>query len=450
MTVNSLLKRLLGIKGATVSGFEFEDGGGSGDALRVHAEIEKRHRWRCPVCGRKCPVHDYIRGERFWRGMDFGPVAVWIGAEVSRVCCPDHGVHTAAVPWAKPGSGFTLDFAYSAAWMVKGGLSRSKASEYLRVDWKTVGRLIDLVWKDLEPDAAARFDGLVRIGIDETSFRKGHSYITTVVNHDTNTVVWAAEGFGKEVVERFFKALTPEQRASILVVSGDGARWISDAVREYCPNAERCLDPFHAVEWANDALDAVRVEAWRRAKDKLAAMERDGGAARKDIWAARKAAEEIKRSKYALGKNPENLTDSQRERLAVIQEQDGPLARGHAMKEQLRAIFKISDANVASECLDRWIARAQRSRIKAFVELQMKIRRHRENILNAIRHRISNARVEALNNKIKLLIRIAYGFRNVNTMIGLIMLFCSNIEIPWPERTRLKSKHSPSTNGNAA
>ena len=448
MTANSLLKMLLGIKGASVCGYDLEMRDGEVAAVKVHARVGRRHRWRCPVCGRRRPVHDYACEERFWRGMDFGPAAVWIGASVPRVRCPAHGVLTASVPWAKPGSGFTLDFAYSAAWMVKAGLSKSKTSECLRIDWKTVGRLVELVWRDLEPDVSARFDGLVSIGIDETSYKKGHSYITTVVNHATNTVVWAAEGFGKEVVERFFEMLTPGQRASIEVVSGDGARFITDSAARYCPNAVRCLDPFHVVEWANVALDAVRVDAWRRALAELAEMKKRGGGG-DEARKAKKEAEEIKRARYALGKNPENLTGRQRERLSVIQAKDGPLARAYALKEQLRAILKMSDAGEAGECLAKWIAWARRCRIPAFVELQRKIGRHREHILNTIRCGISNARVEALNNKIKPLIRIAYGFRNTHTMIALVMMLCSNIEIPWPGRRTQNVGQKKSEDGTA-
>ena len=434
MTLNRLLKTLLNVKGATVCGAEFAEGDRGEVSLTAHVHVHRKDRWRCPVCGRKCHVHDYLSEESLWRGMDFGPVMVRLGARVPRVCCGEHGVLTAAVPWAKHGSRFTLDFAYSAAWMVKSGLSRKRVSERMRIDWATVGRLVDLVWKDLEPDVSKRLDGLVRIGIDETSYRKGHSYITTVVNHDTNTVVWAGKGHGKEVLDGFFAMLTPEQRASIAVVTGDGARWITDCVGEHCPNAIRCLDPFHVAEWANGALDAVRIDAWRRARDEWKSIRKKaGGADAKDAAeAAKRRAERIKRSKYALGKNPENLTDRQRDRLSLIQAEDGSMNRAHVMKEQLRLILHMDDAETAAACLDRWISHAQRCRIPAFVELQRKIRRHREHILNAIRHGVSNARIEALNNKIKLLIRIAYGFRNIDTMIGLVMLFCSNIQIPWP------------------
>ena len=447
MTANSLLKNLLNIKEATVDAFDFDENAQGEPTLVVHVHVRRKDRWRCPVCGRKCNVHDYVCAEAFWRSMDFGPVAVRIGATVPRVTCPEHGVATAAVPWAKPGSRFTTDFAFAAAWMVKGGLSKKKVAEHLRIDWDTVGRLVDLVWHELEPDVKKRFDGLVRIGIDETSYRKGHGYITIVVNHDTNTVVWAHKGHGKEVLDLFFNELTPQQRESVLVVTGDGARWITDSMKQYCPNADRCVDPFHVVEWANDALDSVRLDSWRRARIALLDLQRKAREAknsktdgqdglRSEIKEAKKAVEELKNSKYALGKNEENLTERQRERLSMIQAEDGPLARGHRLKERLKAVFALKDPDLSEEYLDKWIRSAQHCRIAAIVELQRKIRRHRTHILNTIRFGLSNARIEATNNKIKLLLRIAYGFRNIDTMISLVMLFCSSIEIPWPGRMR--------------
>ena len=259
-----------GIRRADGSHIKFEDDA----AMTIHVHLVKREQWRCPVCGRRCGVYDHASAESFWRGMDFGPVPVRIGAALPRVNCPAHGVLTARVPWAGAESRFTTDFAFSAAWMFKGGLSRKRISEWLKVDFKTVGRLVKRVWNLLEPDPKVRYSGLVNIGIDETSYRKGHSYITVVVNHDTNTVVWAHDGHGKEVVEMFFEELSEEQRSSIRLVSGDGARWITDAVAKYCPNATRCLDPFHVVEWANDALGSMRIDAWRRAREKLAEMVR--------------------------------------------------------------------------------------------------------------------------------------------------------------------------------
>lgn len=115
MTANSLLKNLLHIKGAVVDSFDLGENAKGEPSLVVHVHVSKGLRWRCPVCGKKCHVHDYVCDEAFWRSMDFGPVEVRIGARVPRVRCPVDGVVTAAVPWAKPGSRFTTDFAFSAA-----------------------------------------------------------------------------------------------------------------------------------------------------------------------------------------------------------------------------------------------------------------------------------------------------------------------------------------------
>lgn len=94
----------------------------------------------------------------------------------------------------------------------------------MRIDWKTVGRCVSRTLNEIEPERAVRLNNLVCIGIDETSYKKGHKYITVIVNHETNTVVWAAEGHGKSVLEKFYRSLTKEQLESIKVVTGDGAK----------------------------------------------------------------------------------------------------------------------------------------------------------------------------------------------------------------------------------
>ena len=443
MTAKRLLKLLLNVKDAYVDDYDLTLDRNGRLALTVRVHPSRKDQWRCPECGRKCPVYDCVNVETAWRGMDFGSVTVRIVARVPRVECKRHGVLTAMVPWAQSGSRFTRDFISLTAWLVKGGLSKKCVSELLRIDWKTVGRLVKLAWKMLEADPKERYKGLKLIGIDETSYRKGHSYITVVVNHETNTVVWAHKGHGKEVLDIFFKELTREQRESIEVVTGDGARWITDCIMEHCPNAKRCVEPFHVVEWANAALDEVRREAWRRALDKVQRIEARIGKEKNEkrkaglgdkLSKAKVSAEQIKNSRYAVGKNPEHLTARQRTKLELIQAEDGPLARAHAMKEQLRIIFRETDADEAEKSLDAWITRTQRCRIESFVELQRKIARHKEHILNAIRFKASNAIIEATNNKIKLLIRVAYGFRNIDSMISLIMLCCSSIRIPLPGR----------------
>jgi transposase len=150
--------------------------------------------------------------------------------------------------------------------------------------------------------------------------------------------------------------------------------------------------------------------------------------------AAKAKADEIKNSAYALGKAPENLTENQQNRVAMIAENNNRLYRAYRMKEMLRLLLKIKDTDEAEDALKRWLWWASHSRIDAFKELYLKIKRHREHILNAIRLGMSNARIEATNNKIKLIVRKAYGFRNIQNMLDMVYLVCSNLRIPLHNR----------------
>ncbi|WP_146143681.1 transposase, partial [Bifidobacterium callitrichos] len=140
-------------------------------------------------------------------------------------------------------------------------------SALMRVDWKSVGPVCKRVADDLRAEqGAGLFDRLRSIGVDETSYRKGHKYMTVVVDHDRGRVVWMHQGHGEKVFDLFFRTLTEAQRASIRVITGDGARWIDECAFRWCPQAERILDGFHIVSWATDALDKVRTAAWREAR----------------------------------------------------------------------------------------------------------------------------------------------------------------------------------------
>lgn len=414
----------------------------------LHAKVHKRYRCLCPDCGRTCPCYEDNRDLRTWRASDFNGMKVFIRASVPRISCPEHGVVVAAVPWAYHGSAFTRAFDRAAAWLAT-HLPRAIVSKLLQIDWKTVGRCISRTLDDLEPDPSRRLDGLVRIGVDETSYRKGYKYLTVVVNHDTNTVVWAHEGYGKNVFEKFLKMLTPEQRSSIKAVSGDGAKWIDQCMAEYLPNAERCVDPFHVVQWAGDALNDIRRKTWqelrgiaRDLKRQLENLARADDAAtsteeieklQASIKANAALAKAVKGALYPLGKDPGNLTERQAATLQFIAETDPRLYRSYQCKEWLRAIIKLPAAEAASE-LKRWYFRATHSRIPELIELAYKIRRHEVGILHALRLKLNNARIEATNNKIKLIVRKAYGFRDVQNLIDMVMLVCSNLRIPLERR----------------
>ena len=444
VSTNTLCKKLLNVKSAVIEGANFYTDEEGVNHIRIHARPNVWHEDDCPFCHKRCRRYDKKNPHpRIWRGLDWGGTLVEISYDTHRIECPEHGVLVADVPWAYPGSGFTKDFDLTVGWLAT-YLPRSTVSEYMRIDWETVGRCVHRTMNDIEPEISRRLDGLVNIGIDETSYKKGHKYITIVVNHDTNTVVWAAQGHGKSVLTQFYRQLTPEQLSSIRVVTGDGAKWITECVNAFTPGCERCVDPFHVVEWAMEALDEVRREVWREAYDEALQLAKEhhgkkGRPSADDVEAsmvkdARAKANEIKNSAYALGKAPEHLTENQQAKVEMIAKNNNRLYRAYCMKEMLRLLLKMKDVNEAEAELKQWLWRASHSRIDAFKKLYQKVKRHKEHILNAIRLGMSNARIEAINNKIKLIIRKAYGFRNIQNMLDMVYLVCSDLRITLPNR----------------
>jgi transposase len=237
------------------------------------------------------------------------------------------------------------------------------------------------------------------------------------VDHDTGRLVWARPGHDEATLVAFFELLGPERCAEIAFVSCDQAEWIDRIVARRCPGAIRCAEPFHVVRWATDALDEVRRQTWNLA--------RRSGQVRE--------AQQLKRARYALWKAPENLTDRQLGHLAQIQRTNRHLFRAYLLKEQVREVFAHRGAQ-ALVLLEAWLAWARRCRIPAFIELARRITKHRGQIEATLVHGLSNALVESVNTRIRLLTRLAFGFRDPNALIGLAMLKLGDYCPPLPGR----------------
>lgn len=333
-----------------------------------------------------------------------------VEAAAPRVNCRVHGVTVAAVPWARHDAGHTKAFDDQVAWLAT-QCSKTAVVELMRIAWRTVGAIVTRVVADIDA-THDRLAGLRRIGIDEISYKRGHRYLTVVVDHDQRRLVWAAPGRDKATLAGFFDALGPDRCAQITQVSADAADWIATVVAERCPNAVRCADPFHVVAWATEALDEERRHAWNTARGAL--DKRRAGRASGD-------ARKLKHARYALWKNPENLTARQQAKLAWVARTDPRLHRAYLLKEGLRTIFQLP-YDEAVEALQVWIGWARRCRIPAFVDLQRRIVKHKASILAAIEHGLSNGLIESTNTKIRLLTRIAFGFKSPEALIALAML----------------------------
>jgi transposase len=424
--------KLLGCENTVIEevDWEEEDGEGSGPRLVVHVRPYKRLAGRCGRCGRKCPGYDRGQGRRRWRALDLGTVRAYLEAGTPRVSCPAHGVITAAVPWARHGAAHTRFFDDQVAWLAA-ACSKSTITALMRISWRTTGVIIARVAAEAEA-ACDRLDGLRRIGIDEISYRRGHKYLVVVVDHSSRRLIWAAPGRSRAIVRAFFDALG-EQRSKLLThVSADGAAWIADPVRERAPQAILCADPFHVVAWAADALDEVRRQVWRQARQAPGAI-KDVRLGSRTLRLSTGGARDLRRARYPLWKNPENLTGRQQAKLAWIEKTHPLLWRAYLLKEGLRTTFKLTGSE-AKHALSRWLAWAARCRIPEFVTVGKTVRTHLLAIHATLDHGLSNGLIESANTKIRLLTRMAFGFRDPQALVGLAMLALGGLRPPLPGR----------------
>lgn len=409
----SLWQRLFGLERAVVEDVEFDP---AQNMVVVHARPVARARRRCGHCGARCPRYDQGAGRRRWRALDLGTVQAFIEADAPRVSCPRHGVVVAAVPWARHGGGHTRAFDDTVAWLAC-QTSKSAVRQLLRIAWPTVGAILARVSADIAA-RVDRLEGLRRIGIDEISYRRGQRYLTAVVNHDTRRLVWLGEGRTKATLEAFFDQLGPERAKLITEVTADAASYIATVVGKRVPQAVRCADPFHVVAWATHELDLVRRRIWNTARNA------PGGRVRPRQDRSPQSAGDARtlaRSRYALWKNPEDLTDRQQAKLAWIAATAPELHRAYLLKEGLRTVFAVGGQDGITG-LARWLAWAQRCRIPEFVRLGQKVRRQLDAIHASLNRGLSNALLEATNTKIRLLTRVAFGFRTPESLMALAML----------------------------
>jgi transposase len=395
----SVWKAAFGLRGAVVEDVCVEND----ERLVVSVRPAAREQDRCPHCRRRCPGYDLGDGRRRWRTLDVGTMLAYLEADAPRVSCKRHGVVVAAVPWARHDSSFTRQFEDQVAWLTVQA-SKTAVSQLMRVAWRTVGWICERV-SDEALATRDLFSGLTRIGVEEISIRKGQRYLTVVVDHDTGRLVWAGSGRDRASVLTFLDLLGKDRCHQLRLVSCDMATWITGPVAARCPNASVCYDPFHLIKLSTDALDEVRREVWNDAR-------RQGQT---------QLAKELKGARFALWKNPGNLTERQQLKLARVQQLNQRLYRAYLPAQQLREIDRVRFDHAVA-LLDAWLKWAQRSRLTPFVKLARTITDQRPGIEAAIRNGLSNARVEQVNTQIRLITRRAFGFHSPHAAIALAML----------------------------
>lgn len=397
MRVMKVLSNILGMKGLRVHGCEFEEA-----SLVIDVGPTTRIA-RCGGCGcRARRLYDHRTGRR-WRHLDLAGMRVELRYDVRRVDCARCGVRTELVPWAEPDSMFTHPFEHQVAYLAQ-RMDKTAIVGLMGIAWYTVGSIAERVVERLSP--SDRLTGLRVIGIDELSYRKHHKYVTIITDHDTGKIVWAREGKNAATLDAFFAELGTERCAQLATITLDMSQAYIASVKAHAPQAQVVFDRFHVQRLAHDALDEVR-----RA---LVAKNTDPEQRRV-----------LKKTRFALQKNPENLSSVERRKLAEIQTTNKPLYRAYLLKDSLADLLDRRQYYVARDQLDGWLAWASRSKLAPFVRVARTIRKHLHGILGYLNTGLSNGRAEGLNGKVRVITRRSYGLHSAKSLIAMIFLCCS-------------------------
>jgi transposase len=397
-----LLRELLGLKDTRVVDAHFDSGA---DAL----VIEVKPTWRlprCAGCGKRRSGYDTYRARR-WRHIDLAGMKTLVEYDVRRVSCPRCGVRVEQVPWADFGSWFTRPFEDQVGYLAQRA-DQTTVATLMRVAWSTVGDIIQRVVERHGP--ADLLDDLTLIGVDELSYRRHHEYITVVVDHVRGRVVWARPGRNAATLRAFFDELGVERCAKLEAVTIDMSGAYKKAITEASPQAQVIIDRFHVQRLAHDALDQVRREEVRAT---VADVDR----------------KRLKHTRWALQKNPWNLTQPERAKLADLQRTNRRIYRAYLLKEALAGVLDRRQVHVAETKLREWRGWAQRSRLAPFRRVARTITDHWDGIVAYLRSRLSNGRTEGLNGKMRTITRRAYGFHNATSLMSFIKLCCSGVKL---------------------
>lgn len=405
MQDRQLYQQILGIVSPwTVDRVELklEDG-----EVHVHLTHSKDVSWKCPECGRNCPLYDH-QGIRTWRHLDTCQYQTLLHACLPRTECPEHGVRVVSVSWAEPGSHFTALF------------------ERLAIDWlkeasqQAVARQLDLSWDEIHGImeravrrglARRKVDELPHLGVDEKAFRRGHRYATIVVDIWRSRVVHVAKGRDQASLDTFWPTLTPQQLTAVDLVAMDMHQPYVNSVQKHLPDGEKKIvfDKFHVAKHLGEAVDKVR-----RAENKVLRQDDD---------------DRLVGTKYDWLRNPNNFSRDAWADFRVLRESKLKTARAWALKEQGMLFWNQRSARKAKQHFDWWYRWATRSRLKPIIEKAKMLKARLPNLLTYFKYGLTNATSESLNSKIQWVRYTARGFRNFQNFATAIYFHCGKLDM---------------------
>jgi transposase len=382
--------------------------------LEVELHARKNGRAICSGCGRPRPGYDRLPERRF----EFVPlwgITMYFVYAMRRVKCPRCGVVVERVPWVRGKSHLTTTYRWFLARWAK-RLSWQEVATIFHTHWRNVFESVKFAvcWGIFHRDLG----GIAAIGVDEIQWQRGHHYLTLVyqIEDGMKRLLWVAQDRTEESLRGFFRFLSAEARQSIRFLCSDMWQPYLKVVAEELQQAVHVLDRFHIMKKMNEAIDQVR-------RSEAARLKRDG------------YEEVLKHSRWCLLKRPENRTEKQTVKLAELLQYNLQSVRSYLLREDFQRFWEYTSPAWAVKFLDEWCTRTMRSKIEPMKKIAASLREHRDLILNWFRAKgsVSAGSVEGLNNKAKLTIRKAFGFRTYEVIE--IALYHTLGDLPEPNFT---------------
>lgn len=384
---NSLLFHGFNLIGYDYVSTEYENG-------KIFFKIEHdKNRLECPDCGSR-EIIKAGKVDRQFRSLPIGKRNTYFNLPVQRIRCKDcECVKQARLGFADPRYSYSRAFENYVLDLSK-QMTIQDVAQFLGISWDVIKDIQKRYLK--KKYDKIKLKNLEYIAIDEIAVKKGHKYLTVVMDLISGHVVFVGDGKGAEALKPFWKRLN-HSRPNIRAVAMDMSPAYISAIESHLPKAELVFDHFHVVKMFNDLLSRYRRYLQRKA-------------------VTREQKEALKGTRWILLKNPENLdeTKNEKERLDKVLEMNKPLAAAYLMKEKLRYIWFQTDKKQAEKELNEWIGEARASDVTVLKMFAKTLERHKKGILAYYDNRISTGPLEGTNNKIKTMKRQAYGYRDMD------------------------------------
>jgi len=361
---------------------------------------------KCPKCNKLCSIADHAP-ERSWRHLDTMQFETRLVARIPRTDCPDCGVKTITVPWASKHARFTLMFDMFAIDVLSVCDNVKNACELLGLSWHSMHNIMERsVARGLD---VRELETIKHVGIDEKSFRKGQSYVSTLNDLDQGRVLEVVEGRSEESADQLWNVFDQHQLDSVQAAAIDMWPAYANTVKKHIPNANIVHDRYHISSHLNKSVDKVR-----RHENKILQKQDDMT---------------LTGTKYLWLFNPENLPEERRHAFESLKNSTLKTARGWAIKENFRHFWSYRYTANAKTFFDKWYYWATHSRLKPMVSVAKMLKKHLGNILTWFKQPISNAVSEGFNSRIQAIKANARGFRNFKNYRTRILFFCGKLDL---------------------